>query len=68
MGATSEHKPIKQKVRCKICPLLAHTPYLVEKFWSEFPIQIVRNSFTASGYFYENGIDYFGETESESDA
>ena len=40
----------------------------LKKIWKEFPTQIVQNSFTGSGYFYEDGIDYSGETESESDA
>ena len=39
-----------------------------KKFWSEFPNQVFQNSSTATGYFYEDGIDYSGETESEIDA
>ena len=40
----------------------------LKKIWNEFPNQIAWNSFTASSYFYEGGIDYSGETQFESDA
>ena len=33
----------------------------------EFPDSMVQNSFTGSGCYYEGGIDYSAETESESD-
>ena len=36
-------------------------------FISEFPIQIVKNSFIGSGYFLDDTVDYSGYTESESD-
>ncbi len=39
----------------------------LKAIWEEFPIQIVKNSFRGSGYFFEDTIDYSGETESESD-
>ena len=39
----------------------------VKKIWDEFPIKIVKNSFTGSGYFFEDTIDYSGDTESEFD-
>ena len=35
--------------------------------WKEFPIQIVKNSFTGSRYFHHDTFDYSGDTESESD-
>ena len=35
--------------------------------WHEFLNSIVQNSFTGSGFYYKNGIDCIGETESESD-
>ena len=39
----------------------------LRKIWKEFPVSIVRNSCIGSGYYYEDGIDYNGETESDSD-
>ena len=39
-----------------------------EEIWQQFPVQIVKNSFRGSGYFFKDTIDYSGETESESDA
>ena len=39
----------------------------LKKIWAVFPVEIVKNSFTGSGYYYIDGIDYTGETESESD-
>ena len=39
----------------------------VKKIWEKFPVEIVKNSFIGSGYYFEEGIDYSGETESESD-
>ena len=30
-------------------------------------MEIVKNSLTGSGYYFEDGIDYSAETESESD-
>ena len=38
----------------------------LKKIWEEFPVEIVKNSFTGSGYYFEDGIDYSGEMESES--
>ncbi len=40
----------------------------LKEIWDEFPVEIVKNSFTGSGYYFEDGIDYSGETESESDS
>ena len=40
---------------------------LVFIFNLEFPIQIVKNSFTRSGYFTDDTVDYSGDGESESD-
>ena len=40
---------------------------LTEKIWDEFSLEIVKNSFLGSRYCYIDGIDYSGETESESD-
>ncbi len=37
------------------------------KIWEEFPPEIVRNAFLGSGFSYEDGVDYNGETESEFD-
>lgn len=39
----------------------------LKKIWDEFPEEIVRNSFRGSGYVFEEGVDYNGETESESE-
>ena len=33
----------------------------------KFLVSTAQNSFTGSEYYYENGIDYSGEIESESD-
>ena len=35
--------------------------------WEQFPLEIIKNSFTGSGYFFEDTVDYSGDTESESD-
>ena len=40
----------------------------LDEIWQQFPVQIVKNSFRGSGYFFENTVDYSGETESESDS
>ena len=40
---------------------------MVEENMEEFPIEIVKNSFTASGYVFEDGVDHTEDTESESD-
>ena len=40
----------------------------LSQIWEQFPSEIVKNAFTGSGYVYEEGIDYSGETESDSDA
>ena len=40
--------------------------WLIE-IWEKFSLEIVQNSFTASGYFFEDNVDYYGDTESESD-
>ena len=50
-------------------PAPARTDILIwlKTIWEEFPIEIVKNSFLGSGYFYEDGVDYSGDTESESD-
>ena len=36
--------------------------------WEAFPPSIVQNSFTGSGYYYEDNVDYSGDTESDSEA
>ena len=33
----------------------------------EFTVSTVANSSTGSGYYYEHGIDYSGETETDCD-
>ena len=38
----------------------------LKKIWEEFPVEMMKNSFTGSEYCFEDGIDYSGETESES--
>ena len=40
----------------------------LKRIWDEFPVEIVKNSFTGSGYLFEDGIDYSGETESETES
>ena len=40
----------------------------LKQIWDEFPSEIVRKSFTGSGCVYEEGVDYSGETETESDS
>lgn len=37
------------------------------KFWIEFPIQVVQDSFAARGCFINNRIYCSGETETEND-
>lgn len=32
----------------------------LKSIWQEFPVGIVKNSFTGSGYYLEDGIDYSG--------
>ncbi len=39
----------------------------LKQLWDEFPVQIVQNSFKGCGYAFEYGIDYSGDTDSESD-
>ena len=39
----------------------------LKTIWNEFPVSIMQNSVAGSGYYYEDGIDYSGGTESESD-
>ena len=39
----------------------------LKEIWGEFPIQIVMNSLTESGYFFEDTADYSRDTEFESD-
>ena len=39
----------------------------LRKIWREFSVSIVRYLFVGSGYYYEDGIDYNRETESDSD-
>ena len=39
----------------------------LKEIWYEFPIEIVKNSFTGSGNSFEDTVDYSGEIESESD-
>ncbi len=38
----------------------------LSKIWEEFPPEIVHNAFSGSMFCYEYGVDYSGETESES--
>ena len=38
-----------------------------KEIWDKFLVEVVKNSFTGSGYYFEDGIDYSAETESESD-
>lgn len=40
----------------------------LKNIWSVFIIEILQNSFTENGYFYEDGFDNSRETESRSDA
>ena len=49
------------------CPKRKEILQWLEVIWEEFPIEIVKNSFTGSGYVYEDGVDYSGETESDSE-
>ena len=37
------------------------------EIWEQFPTEIVKYSFTASGYVFEDGVDYTVDTESESE-
>ena len=39
----------------------------LKEIWEQFPLEIVKNSFSGSGYFFEDTVDYSGGTESESD-
>ena len=50
------------------CPKRKDVLIWLKEIWDEFPVEIVKNSFTGSGYYFEDGIDYSGETESESDS
>ncbi len=34
--------------------------------WDEFPTKIVQNSFTGSGYFYNQNVDYSNEPDYET--
>ena len=38
------------------------------KMWDKFPTENMKNSFRRCAYFYEDGIDYSGSTESESES
>ena len=39
----------------------------LKEIWEQFPLEIVKNSFTGNGYFFEDTFDYSGDIESESD-
>ena len=39
----------------------------LKEIWDQFRVEIVKNSFTGSGYFFEDTVDYSRDTESESD-
>ena len=39
----------------------------LKKICDELAIEITKNSFTVNGYFFEDTVDYSGDTESESD-
>ena len=39
----------------------------LKEIWEQFPLEMVQNSFTGSGYFFENTVDYSGDTGSESE-
>ena len=34
----------------------------LKEIWDQFPIEIVKNSFTGSGYFFEDTVDYRGSS------
>ena len=40
----------------------------LKTIWESFPTEIVQFSFTGSGYYFEDNVDYSGDTESESEA
>ena len=39
----------------------------LKNIWEAFSPSIVQNSFTGSGYYYEDNFDYNGDTASDSD-
>ena len=39
----------------------------LKEIWDMFPVEIIKNSFTGSGYYLEDGIDWSAEMESEFD-
>ena len=39
----------------------------LKEIWEQFPLEVVKNSFTGSGYFFEDTVHYSGDAESESD-
>ena len=39
----------------------------LKEIWDEFPTEIVKNPSTGKGCFFENPVDYSGDTESESE-
>ena len=39
----------------------------LKEIWDEFQVEIVKNSFTGSGYYVEDGVVYKAKTESEYD-
>ena len=40
----------------------------LKTIWEAFPPSIVQNSFTGSGYYFEDNADYSGDTDSDSEA
>ena len=40
---------------------------VLRKCENKFPIEIVKNSFAGSGYFFEDTVGYRGDIESESE-
>ena len=39
----------------------------LKEVWDKIRVGIDKNSFTESRYYFEDGVDYSAETESESD-
>ena len=39
----------------------------LKEIWDTYPVEIVTNPFTGSGYYFEHGIDWSAEMESESE-
>ncbi len=50
------------------CPKRKDVFIWLKEIWEEFPLKIVKYSFTGSGYVFKDGIDCSGETESDSDS